>query len=1464
MYKCSKCGKEMAEPKDVSARSARCQCGNMVAFSEAATMVPLTPPTEEVPREDSEEILIYGYRIVRKIGEGGMGSVFEAIQESLGRKVAIKVMPRRLASDPQFVRRFEREAGALSQLRHPNIGGIIDRGSASGTYYFVMEYVADKDGNIVTMHDLISRGKLDKTSVLKFTREIAGALAYAHSKGIVHRDIKPSNVLIDEHSAARVVDFGIAQILGDEQNRQLHLTMTGAAIGTPQYMSPEQRTDMSKSDARSDIYSLGVLVYEMLTGGLPEGSWDLPSQIGCDPKWDAVVENAIRKLPERRFQTMTDFIAALDTIGSGASAPNNAAPAVSKEKEEHYRTPVPSSFILGKCPGCGAENPGDNRFCNGCGASLYEACPACQAEIRVGLRFCGKCGIDMPKLKKTRELQSAIAKALETAATKSEDILAATEILLDAAEYEDSIVNMSATGETQQPLTVRAALNNLWDEKAIATEIFPASGVRHIDFLSRVSSKLPDRKDITEEIRQLVAERDELLNELRSLFKENYFLSLMQAASKSKWGEYHEIASIVSEAEERFAKVNKLIDLKIPELIAMKWYYELNKVLTELERLCSTIDGVSELRKETVSTIDQAKQLYEHAIELNSANKLQEAVTVLEKLLSLCADYPEASILLDKIRTKITECSDNIDEAKKLIARREYRKSKTLLSRLVLVYDTDEVKSLYVTARKEADKIFKRNLRVGIALLSVLLVFIIAFYFNKYLHYKSYSSYCEKASQAFSSNEYDKAIELYNEALKVPGYEKNSIATGGLKEAKEAYERSEIQRQQQSEFDKLLTSGKEYLEKKDWTSAEKSFKSALAIPGYEGNNPAKKGLKEAKEGTQIKRQSENEFNKVYAEALEQYRQIRLLDKDDPSINDKSLITIKIIADFAASDAFSYITDKDQKRLTELKGQIDQYIKGFPLKGQPWTIPHLGMQFVYVEPGNFQMGSDDGDNNEKYVHSVNISKSYWIGKYEVTQDEYQSITGSNPSCFKGGKKPVETVSWNDAVSFCQKLTTQERTAGRLPSGYEYRLPTEAEWEFAARGGTTRKGYKYSGSDNLDRVAWYDPNSGKETHDVGTKTANERGIYDMSGNVWEWCSDWYWYGGYSGDSATDPAGALSGSHRAYRGGGFNYAAMNCRVASRDHNYPGSRSIFLGFRVALALIKSLSSVATNNVKTSLATIPANPTGTSSSASVINQPASQLTRNKDTAEPGVNKCPEQGQPWKAPSLNMQFVYVAPGSFQMGSNDSDSEKPVYKVTISKEYWLGKYEVTQYEYEKIIGSNPSCFKGWKEPVETVSWNDAVSFCQKLTTQERAAGRLPSGYEYRLPTEAEWEFAAKGGAKSQGYKYSGSNDINSVAWYKENSGSATHGVGTKSPNELGICDMSGNVWEWCLDDWHDSYASAPSDGSRGGDGTGPGHVFRGGGWYSYASYCRVAYRYDFLPDGRYSGIGFRVALAFSSK
>ena len=235
------------------------------------------------------------------------------------------------------------------------------------------------------------------------------------------------------------------------------------------------------------------------------------------------------------------------------------------------------------------------------------------------------------------------------------------------------------------------------------------------------------------------------------------------------------------------------------------------------------------------------------------------------------------------------------------------------------------------------------------------------------------------------------------------------------------------------------------------------------------------------------------------------------------------------------------------------------------KPQTVTVENNGMNVSFkmmpVEAGTFTMGATDEqenpDEDEKPAHLVTLTEDYYIGETEVTQELWEAVMGSNPSSSKGKTLPVEQVAWVDCQQFINKLNEL--------TGKTFRLPTEAEWEYAARGGNKSKGYQYSGSNNIDAVAWYEENSrGGKFHPVKTKKANELGIYDMSGNVYEWCQDRF--DRYSSSSQTNPTGPAAGSERVFRGGGWGSQTKYCRLSFRNYQSPGTIRDDLGLRLVL----------------------------------------------------------------------------------------------------------------------------------------------------------------------------------------------------------------------------------------------------------------------------------------------------------
>jgi len=311
------------------------------------------------------------------------------------------------------------------------------------------------------------------------------------------------------------------------------------------------------------------------------------------------------------------------------------------------------------------------------------------------------------------------------------------------------------------------------------------------------------------------------------------------------------------------------------------------------------------------------------------------------------------------------------------------------------------------------------------------------------------------------------------------------------------------------------------------------------------------------------------------------------------MSDKCLRTMNLADDYfkdreyaKARDHYKTVLDMNPKDLNAKKqydlcvAQLNRSVPNTPASQvSPANTQHYSSEpeMVFVQDGTFTIGytpeeGADCYDNEKPAHQVTLS-SFYIGKYEVTQAQWKAVMGNNPSHFKGDNLPVEQVSWKDVQEFIRKLNAQ--------TGKQYRLPTEAEWEYAARGGNKSQGYKYSGSNTTSNVAWYYENAGynvlddktwnlsnlnsnnNRMHPVGTKSPNELGIYDMSGNVWEWCQDWY--GTYPSSPRRAPVGFLSGSYRVFRGGGWDGDARGCSVSYRSSGKPDLCNNDLGFRIA-----------------------------------------------------------------------------------------------------------------------------------------------------------------------------------------------------------------------------------------------------------------------------------------------------------
>jgi formylglycine-generating enzyme required for sulfatase activity len=574
-----------------------------------------------------------------------------------------------------------------------------------------------------------------------------------------------------------------------------------------------------------------------------------------------------------------------------------------------------------------------------------------------------------------------------------------------------------------------------------------------------------------------------------------------------------------------------------------------------------------------------------------------------------------------------------------------------------------------------------------------------------------------------------------------------------------------------------------------------------------------------------------------------------------------------------------------------------------------TVASISMDMIFCPPGTFMMGQEGVATP---VHHVTLTNGFYLGKYEVTQAQYETVMTGNseglnakPSNWPNNNdRPVEKVSWNDVQVFLSRLNDMEQTAGRLPTGWKYVLPTEAQWEYACRAGTTtayswgndinssRANYNWDGAHNTG-------NDFKQTRDVGKYAANPWGFFDMHGNVWERVSDWK--ANYPGGAQTNPEGPASGSFRVERGGSWFHVGSNLRSAKRRNDTPGGRYSDVGFRVGFqaaqpdtanpelelfggaAITREAGQawaepgVAGHDARDGNITDQIVVTGTvdmnSTGTYLLTYSVQDAAGNPATATRTVTVTGNRTVDLNA-TVAMDMIWCPPGTFTMGSpldeahrgNDENQTQ----VMLTKGFYLGKYEVTQAQYEAVMTGNTDGLSAtpsqWpnnpNRPVERVSWGDAQVFLTRLNAEQ--AGNLPTGWSYVLPTESQWEYACRAGTTTA---YSWGDTITSTDANYNRNVDQTSDVGNYAANPWGFFDMHGNVWEWTADWYNATYSTGNPVIDPTGPNAGSLRVKRSGSWHTplepgtgNGGGLRSASRTVWAPPTlRDRSIGFRVSL-----
>ncbi|MEO0444949.1 MAG: formylglycine-generating enzyme family protein [Verrucomicrobiota bacterium] len=516
-------------------------------------------------------------------------------------------------------------------------------------------------------------------------------------------------------------------------------------------------------------------------------------------------------------------------------------------------------------------------------------------------------------------------------------------------------------------------------------------------------------------------------------------------------------------------------------------------------------------------------------------------------------------------------------------------------------------------------------------------------------------------------------------------------------------------------------------------------------------------------------------------------------------------------------------------------------------------------FRWIRPGKFLMGSPEDEegrlDNEGPQHEVTLTKGYWMAETSVTQEQWKVVMGENPSRFEGKILPVGQVSWEDCQEYAKRLN-------EMAGGLDLKLPTEAEWEYACRAGTT--GALNVEGAKIGDLGWYADNSERQSREVGQKESNRWGLYDMLGNVWEWCQDGR--RDYRSEAVADPAGPLQeGAYHVLRGGSWLNSAQNCRSARRDASRPGGRVDLIGFRLLAGQpdqepVEAEPPPAGGAEREPVSESSLLPVSLWSQDARVEWPWDE--DHQKARKPGPEKpswAHDVGEDefgiWaEARVQEVKFVFrqIEPGTFQMGSPDDEEgryadEGPPHEVTLTAGFWMADAPVTQEQWQVVTGENPSEFSGENRPVETVSWD----MCQQYLTQLNQ--EIPD-LGAALPLEAQWEYACRAGTTGA-LNVEGAS-LDELAWYDRSQSEGSHEVREKAPNKWGLHDMLGNVWEWCQDGPREYRSEAVAD-PAGPLQEGAYRVLRGGSWFNSALHCRSAQRRAYHPGYRDADIGFRL-------
>ena len=1153
---------------------------------------------QETIIDDIEVIdLAARYKIEGTLGQGGMGAVLLATDTRLDRRVAIKRILGEAAGNRMAVNRFLTEAKSIAALNHPNIVQIYDYGRAEDGPFLIMEFV---DGG--SLLDRCRDGAMPLEDAVEMACQLCDGLAKAHDLGIIHRDIKPANVLLTKDGTPKLTDFGLAKAQSGDHGQ----TMTGAVLGTPDFMPPEQRRDAALVDHRSDLWSLAATIYQMLTGRSPKviRLHELPQAL------QGVLAKALEDEKEARYQSVREL---RDVIKASLRAAASAPAAVAAE--------------VGQCPACGVQNDISRKFCRNCGGSLQAPCLSCDKPMPMWEEICGNCGAKQPLLLESRRSEMAAAQAKAEGLLGDFDFDEATGLatrlrdepharLMHLKDWATHFVDRIA--KTKADILDRASavvVEALAHERAadysagirsleavpegVRTHSLPGQGQTVQDVLARLQARLKESTDLERVIRAAVKEKS-----LTGLLPQvNRFAELRPDRADIK-----KLQAQLQERHNRLCEQGGSLMAQAREAFARKDYAAALKAISLIDEDAKTA-ALEPLRSESQSAHDRSSALRDTIKAAVAEQRLDGLLEIVDEYLTLKPSWPD----LDKLRAKLVQHAEQRAAEQQARGRRVRRRligTACLLAIFggagavakigydrwvakvaaiergltnqtwdsVLKLDPDNVRALIGRAGRKlsdapldveaaiADLDRARQAGAPSEDIQPLLARARGMEAARLASDNNCSAAEMSLAEAVSLGAEDSLVKQVRAKL-AKGWQtlcEKAIRDSDTAAFCTACEAARANGAPDTGLSSLwLRFGEQAVERRDGPGV------SAAVAGAERCGLPNTTIQSWKASAAALKAVAPDSRTTRTQAIAQVRDALLLDATAVArvlreTKDEGLRDA-VVRDCREACAAAM---KDTKReeaihLVSVVGMLDSQSTAW-IAETVATMPSLrnsiGMELKLIPAGAFTMGQAGGEADES-PHKVMLTKPFYIGVYELTNAQWKRVMGTTPSRWKDDDRPVEQVSWSDAVKFCSRLSErpEEKAHNRV-----YSLPTEAEWEYACRAGSTTQFSFGDGSSELNAYGWFDKNSGKETHPVGRKKPNAWGLYDMHGNVWEWCSDFY--GDMSMNAVTDPRGPLSGLHPVYRGGSWYYAAHRCRSAKRDGTDRSNRYDNVGFRLLM----------------------------------------------------------------------------------------------------------------------------------------------------------------------------------------------------------------------------------------------------------------------------------------------------------